>query len=75
MKSLSLPFYCLNCEEPTLHEPEAMSAVTVFQVKFTLEFTSLTMNLSLDRMSFKRKQAHPQRVKEKEKSHFGVNCQ
>ena len=44
-----------------------MSAVTVFQVKFTLEFTSLTMNLSLNRMSFKIKQAHPQRANGKGK--------
>ena len=44
-----------------------MSAKSVFPVKFTLQFTSLAIFFFLKRMSFKRKQAHPQRANEKGK--------
>ena len=50
---------------------EAMSTISVFPVKFTLEFTSLALNeFFLKRMSFIRKQAHPKRTNGKGKNPF-----
>ena len=46
---------------------EAISMISFFRVKVTLEFTN---EFFLNHMSFKRKQAHPQREDGKGKKQF-----
>ena len=49
---------------------EAMSAISVFRVKFTFRIHQFGYEFLLNRISFKRKQAHPQRANGKGKKPF-----
>ena len=54
---------------------KAMSAISLFRVKFTLEFTSLAMNFCWTARVLKEYKHTLSLFMEKEKSHFRINCQ
>ena len=55
--------------------PEAMSTISIFRVKFTLQFTSLAINFSCAAWVLKENKHTLSEQMEKEKSHFRINCQ